>query len=167
MMEEQLLPMDIYIGDPTPGDIDVLLDLWRAQYAFHHELDSEYYVDPEKHSLEHRAYLEKAIAEGSPKIKVARTKEGIVGFATFDRGQETYVDTNIREFVEVKELFVAEAARRQGIAGMLMDEARSYAAAQGISHLKIQLSVNNSDAWSFYKKQGFKASQLIAFQQVK
>src|SRR3989338_3120455 len=109
------------IEKPHVADIPELLELWRKQFEFHHQIDSTYFVeysDELKRTFEW--YLNQSIEAEELHILVARNEHGILGYTTFSEGAETYFDTNIKKFGQIVELYVAEHARAQGVGKALV-----------------------------------------------
>jgi diamine N-acetyltransferase len=152
---------------PRLNDIPQLLLLWREQYSFHHNLDSEYYV-ANSDELDKRLseYLVGAINEDKPNILVAKEGRHIIGFITFEDDSENYFDTNIEKFGVIVELFISEAERRKNIGKLLMNAAEDYFISKGLHHLKIQCSTFNNYALNFYNHLGYKNRQSLFYKKI-
>ncbi|MCA9372101.1 GNAT family N-acetyltransferase [Candidatus Woesebacteria bacterium] len=68
-----------------------------------------------------KTYIAQAIKKDDPYILIAKEKEEIVGFITFEDSKTNYLDTNIVKHGNILELFVSQKFRKRGIGKMLMD----------------------------------------------
>lgn len=57
---------------------------------------------------------------------------------------------------EIARIAVAKEARRQGVAGKLLEGTREFCEEQGIEKFLLDVSESNTGAIAFYKKHGFK-----------
>lgn len=166
-VQETVQANTLRIEKPSVEDIPHIVLLWQGQYAFHNEIDKDYYVPVTPELIEKfRAYTLEAIEQDKPNILIARENKKIVGFVTYAVGEEEYFDTKIAKFGEIKELFVDEEQRGKGIGRKLVEHAESYFATQGIKDLKIQASVFNPGAIRLYNELGYAASQTVLFKQI-
>jgi ribosomal protein S18 acetylase RimI-like enzyme len=154
--------MEIQIRKPLITELNELLDLWVKEYDFHHKLDPVYYVDTSENNLaQFKSYLGKAILEQEPNILIAVNESRIIGFITFNKGRNEYIDSNIKEFGEIIELFVESEFRSKGIGSQLMQAAEKYFKQAGLSFIKIQASTLNENALQFYKNLKYINSQAL------
>lgn len=165
---EKTPPTHIEISKPNVGYIPQLLELWKEQYDYHHQIDPAYYV-PYSESL--RATVENHLRElfedrSGEHILVARTGTSLVGFITFDTGTESYFDTNITKYGEIKELLVKSSARGQGVGKALIRKVEGYFRSQNLTHVKIQLSSFNSTALAVYEKNGYTSRQQLLYKEL-
>jgi len=158
---------NIQIVKPQIVDVAELVKLWKEQYDFHHNLDSEYYV-PYSRDLEKEfnRLITKAITNGEPHLLVAKDGDHIVGFVTFEEDSEEYFDTNIKKFGVVIELYVSESSRKKGVGKKLMSEAEKYFASKGLQHVKLACSTFNKNALNFYEKSQYINRQSYLFKKI-
>jgi len=159
--------MKINIKKPDLKQINEITELWRDQYDFHHNLDSIYYV---KYSLKlnekFRDLIEKAITNNDPHILIAEIGSEVVGFITFKEEENSYIDSNIKHFGVIIELFVDEKYRNMGIGTKLMENAEKYFKDMGLKFIEIQLSTFNSNALSFYEDKKYMNRQTFVFKKI-
>jgi len=55
----------------------------------------------------------------------------------------------------LNDLYVAESARRHGVAGALLDAARRHGKATGAHELTLQTTVDNKAAQALYEREGW------------
>lgn len=60
--------------------------------------------------------------------------------------------------LEILNLAVAPASRRQGVAGQLLRTAMKWAAAEGIAKICLEVRASNAAARAFYRSHGFHAT---------
>jgi ribosomal protein S18 acetylase RimI-like enzyme len=106
--------------------------------------------------------LERQCREQAGTILVACSGDNRVGYAT--------ILTNVVEdgsgdeipyvYAHVGDLVVAENARRQGIARLLLEACESYARAAGRDELRISVLAANNGAHSLYRACGFADLQI-------
>ena len=154
-------PSQYEIVRPTPEDMPRLLELWKGQYDYHHNLDPDYFAPYDQETAERE--LQKAIEGDEPHIFVAREGMTLVGFITFGSERNDYPDANIRQFGELKELFVTQDARGQGIAKALIANAENHFRAEGLDHIGVHASPFNKPALALYEKQGYVPRQQILY----
>ena len=126
--------MTIEIKSPHANDAPRLAALWRPAFGFHHAMDPEYYVPDNAALAAHlEDYVRESLSSKNREIRVAQTTQGeFVGLVTFWEEHEEHFDTNMRRFVVVGELFVAEHARKRGIGESLMAAAEDFARSRGL-----------------------------------
>ena len=59
------------------------------------------------------------------------------------------------ERAEITDLGVREDARRQGIAGLLLDEALRWVRESGLSRVEVQVASGNVEGQGFWRSRGF------------
>ena len=86
-------------------------------------------------------------------LYVAEDEGQVIGFVFF-LAESELLEQEARQ-VYVQDLMVTEAARRTGVGSRLMDAVRTEMARMSITQIDLQVLVDNDDALSFYRKQGF------------
>ncbi len=128
-------------------------------------MDAGYYVDPNDRDRveQFRMDAEKAITGDDPskELLVAKVDGVIVGFMTYGLGEEDYLDTKRKRFVEIKELFVEENSRKHGVGKKLRNEVQEFSRVNGVG-IKVQYSVHNEGAIRFWSEITT-PSQVIAY----
>ena len=65
-------------------------------------------------------------------------------------------------FAEIRALVVDSAVQRKGVGRLLVDEAKRWARAKGVSKLRVRSNVVREEAHQFYPAQGFVKSKTQA-----
>lgn len=155
------------INKPDQKDIPALINLWREQYQLHNDIDPVYYVpNSSNQDKVFEKYIKKAIINDSPNILVARDNDKMIGFITFDIEENNYIDTNIKKFGEIIEIFVKKEYRKKGVGTKLIQKAEKFFINQEIKDVKIASSSFNDNASKFYDKNGYISRQILFFKRV-
>ncbi len=84
----------IKVEKPSLNQIPELIELWKAQYQFHHDIDSEYHVAVSPQLVtEFESYFTTAIQKDEPHILITQDDTQIVGFITFKKETNEYLDS--------------------------------------------------------------------------
>lgn len=160
--------MVVKVVKPNLSELPDLIKLWGRQYKFHNDLDSEYYVpNSEKLRRKFRVYLEGAIKKNEPNILVAKEQDELVGFITFKITNADYLDTNIKRYGEVIELFVSDEHRRKGVGRMLLQTAERYFNEKEVEWVELQVSTFNTNAIDAYEHMGYQNRQTLMFKKLR
>lgn len=127
----------------APEDVPQLLELMRALAAFEGYLD-EFAVDAD--ALRQRAFGPAAQCQ----VFVAESDD-LLGYAVVLSIPFTY---DLRPTVRLKELYVVENGRHQGIGERLMQRVASWARDQGAGRLLWDVLAGNDAAERFYRRLG-------------
>ena len=103
-----------------------------------------------------RDYVYEIWRDPDKEILVAEEAGALLGFAVLHRvhrPENPYMYP--RNFLDVDELGVDAAHRRQGIATALVSFLRDYARAQGFARLELNMWEFNREALAFYEAAGF------------
>ena len=130
----------------TPEDIPSLQGLWRE---FGAEIPDLPYRDED---LDQELQEIADLVAGDGIVLVAELDGGAVGLAT---GKRTGT-----KVVELRDLFVQQAARRSGVAGELMREFVAQAGAIGAEVIELDVLASNAEARTIYDRWGFKPIEL-------
>jgi GNAT superfamily N-acetyltransferase len=143
----------------TEADISPVADIARAAYIY-----GRYWVEPE---------LPHAVAAEMHATWAANCVRGQQADVTFvaRRGQGQSQNLSLAGFLGAKHqpegdlnigvivlTAVAEAARRQGIGGALVDASSDWARRQGASHMVVRTELPNTPAMRLYESRGFTAA---------
>lgn len=156
------------ISRPTAADIPRLLELWQGQYDYHHQHVDPVYYAPFTDELRARveADLPSLVEADEPHVLVAREGDNILGFITFEQDEDTYYDANIKQYGVLKEAFVTERARSQGIGEALVHKAEDHFRDKGINHIMIQCSSENKPALALYERLGYIVRQKLLYKEL-
>jgi ribosomal protein S18 acetylase RimI-like enzyme len=134
----------IDISRATPqdaGEVAVLFDLYR-----------QFYGQPPQ-ATACMDYLGQRLARGESIVFVARSDGRPVGFTQL---YDSWCSVALLPIVYLYDLYVLPDARRQGVAGALMEQARRYAESKGADRLTLETAVDNEAAQSLYRSLGWK-----------
>ncbi len=160
-------PASHEIIKPTAEDIPQLLELWKQQYDFHHNIDPEYYApftDELRVTLE--ADLRALIEAEDPHILVAKNGEAVDGFITFGRETDAYYDANIRDYGVLKEILVTFDSRGSGLGRKLITAVEDSFREQGVPDMMIQCSSFNPNALAVYNAMGYTTRQELLYKKL-
>jgi ribosomal protein S18 acetylase RimI-like enzyme len=153
--------MGIEIVKPTLNDIPDLLPLWKEQYKLHHNFDPEYYVATTPVVMKNiKRYLQSLIIKPITSILVAKEAGRVVGFITFQKNKERYIDENIRSYAYVEELFVDADCRRKGVGKSLIKGMEKELAKRGVFYTQLSCVIDNEEGLKFYKKIGYRGNHI-------
>lgn len=139
-----MLNSDINIRAALPKDIPELLSHMRSLAEFERYIN-EFKVD--EASLLSRAFGKHPECY----IFVAENSDGIVGYAVLLAIPFTY---DLKYTLIIKEFFVANGHRGQGIGSVLFRHLAAWALAKGAGRLKWDVMAGNINAEKFYQKHG-------------
>ncbi|HXT74518.1 MAG TPA: ribosomal protein S18-alanine N-acetyltransferase [Candidatus Angelobacter sp.] len=88
-------------------------------------------------------------ANNTTRCWVAENDGGVAGFLAARK---------LADELEILNLAVAPASRRQGTAGQLLRTAMKWAAAEGIANIYLEVRASNAPAKAFYLSHGFRAA---------
>lgn len=98
------------------------------------------------------AYLADRMDRGESIVQVAEAGSGLVGFT---QCYPTWSSLDLAPMWMLEDLFVAESARRAGVARALMDGAIAAASAAGACRVALETQHHNSPAIALYTSLGF------------
>jgi len=157
----------IQIEKPGIDKMDQVLKLWEGQHKLHIGLD------PIKNrpwgdeiQSEMRDYMGKAIEKDIPHLRVACVGDEVIGFITFSIEKATYLDTGIRTYGQIIEIYIDPNHQGSGVGKALMHVAEQFFRDHHVKHSMAQMSSFNSDAQGFYEKQGFVSRSIQWFKQL-
>ena len=136
--------MSATVRAATPEDVPTLIELMRALAAFEDYLD-DFRVDEQV--LLNRAFGPSAQCQ----VFVAQWLNQIAGYAVVLEIPFTY---DLRPTVLLKELYVADQCRSEGLGQALMQQVAVWARAKGAGRLKWDVMVGNHMATKFYERLG-------------
>jgi len=156
-----------HIKTPAREDVPHILKLFSAQDTHHYAADPTYYIvanNPQRIENLTKDILEAICEKQSPKkIAVAHAQEELISVVTYEIGKNSYHDTRITKFVEIKELFVQETERGQGVATDLVNHVKNFAKEYKIFWLKADYTPFNKEAVAFWTKMKFIPRQISSY----
>ncbi len=132
------------------ADIPQLVTLLEELFS----LENDFQVDQEKQVTG----LALLIASQKDAVFVADVTNTVIGMCSV----QTLISTAEGGAVGiVEDLIVSHSYRKQGVASSLLAEVFNWSEHQGLKRLQLLADQNNSFALNFYKKQGWRFTQLI------
>lgn len=100
-----------------------------------------------------QAFLRERLALGESFVLVAERGDAAVGFVQL---YPLFSSVRARRMLVLNDLYVAEAARRGGVAEALLREAEAFARAAGVLRLVLETGEDNRIAQRLYEKLGWR-----------
>ncbi|MGN6113539.1 MAG: GNAT family N-acetyltransferase [Luteimonas sp.] len=135
--------MDTTIRRATVADLDALVPLFDAYRVF--------YAQPSD-PVRARDFLAERLAKGESAVLVAERGPSTVGFTQL---YPIFSSVRTARTWLLNDLFVAEGARRGGVARALLDAAAAYAREQGAAGLCLETTRDNAAARALYRAAGW------------
>lgn len=136
-MESTLRSAAVKIRRLEAHDIDVIIEIQTQSREASQWSRNEYEL------------LAGAAANNTAPCWIAENDGRVAGFL---------VVRKLTDEMEILNLAVALASRRQGIAGQLLRTAMKWAAAEGIAKIYLEVRASNAPAKAFYQSYGFRAT---------
>lgn len=130
-------------------DLDQLADLFDQYRQF-------YQCSPDLGAA--RAWLAENIEAGRSTIFAADNGSELLGFAQL---YPALCSVDLVDYFVLYDLFVVEAARRQGIARALMNAASDWAKAQGAARLDLETARDNYPGQALYRDLGYELDEVF------
>ena len=104
-----------------------------------------------------KQFIEKRLSNNESVIFVAQSAtDDLLGFTQLDR---SFCSVEMAELIYLYDLFVTPAARRQGVARLLMQAAREYASNRGAGRLQLETAVTNHPGQALYEQLGWQRDE--------
>ncbi|MGG4479707.1 N-acetyltransferase family protein [Paenibacillus illinoisensis] len=107
-----------------------------------------------------RGEVETDLLNGREVIVVAVMEERVVGFAC---GQIYKSFCYAEHQAEITEMYIQESARRNGLAGMMIERLEGIFNHSGVKHIKILTGIKNAKAIKTYEKAGYDREDEFVF----
>jgi len=105
-----------------------------------------------------RNWLKENIEQGRSAIFVADSGGTLLGFTQL---YPALCSVDLVDYFVLYDLFVVEAARRQGIARALMNAASDWAKAQGAARLDLETARDNIPGQALYRDLGYELDEVF------
>lgn len=105
-----------------------------------------------------RNWLKENIEQGRSAIFVADSGGTLLGFTQL---YPALCSVDLVDYFVLYDLFVVEAARRQGIARALMNAASDWAKAQGAARLDLETARDNIPGQALYRDLGYEPDEVF------
>ena len=135
--------MDTTIRRASAADLDALVPLFDAYRMF--------YAQPSD-PVRARDFLAERLAKGESAVLVAERGPSAVGFTQL---YPIFSSVRTARTWLLNDLFVAEGARRGGVARALLDAAAAFAREQGAAGLSLETTRDNAPARALYRAAGW------------
>jgi GNAT superfamily N-acetyltransferase len=148
----------IRVDSATAADAEALADLMA-------ELETYYGTPPTQARADRVAKIKRLVLGNPPaaNILLARDDQHLVGMAAYSY---LWPAVGITHSLYLKELYIREGHRRQGIGKLLMDTLRAIAADQGCSRVEWTAQRDDAGAQAFYAALGVPVHQGKVFYRV-
>lgn len=130
-------------------DLDQLADLFDQYRQFYH-------CSPDLGAAQ--AWLAENIEAGRSTIFAADNGSELLGFAQL---YPALCSVDLADYFVLYDLFVVNAARRQGIARALMNAASDWAKAQGAARLDLETARDNYPGQVLYRDLGYELDEVF------
>ena len=132
-----------------PDDIEHLAELFNRYRQF-------YDCPPDHHAA--KRWLTINLAEARSTIFVADTGLELLGFTQL---YPALCSVDLVKYFVLYDLFVAEAARRRGIARLLMNTASEWATTEGAARIDLETARDNVPGQSLYRSLGYEVDEVF------
>ena len=140
---------DLTVRFARHDDIEHLAELFDRYRQF--------YDCPSDHDAAKR-WLTINLAEARSTIFVADTGLELLGFTQL---YPALCSVDLVKYFVLYDLFVAEAARRRGIARSLMNAAREWATSEGAARIDLETARDNAPGQSLYRSLGYEVDEVF------
>ena len=155
--------MSVTIRRAKPEDLPELQRLNRALFDYEHERG--FYQD-ESYRLNWayedagRAAIEGCLGDIQDKVALIAESGGhAVGYLIGSYTSKSYRTQN--PIAELDNIFIEPSSRRSGVGARLFEAFKEWARSSGVKRLKVATFVGNHEAQNFYRKNGFKESEVV------
>ena len=140
---------DLTIRLARPDDIEHLAELFDHYRQF-------YDCPPDRDSA--KRWLTINLAEGRSTIFVADTGLELLGFTQL---YPALCSVDLVKYCVLYDLFVAQTARRRGIARSLMNAASEWATIEGAARIDLETARDNAPGQSLYRGLGYEVDEVF------
>jgi ribosomal protein S18 acetylase RimI-like enzyme len=156
---------DVAIGDLEEDDLDVLRPAFLSLHEHHRRVSAVPVIeaDDEAWAGRRRTY-ERAIADGSAVVRLARSEGAVVGYGFgIVRAGDDDTFRLAPAYGEVYSLAVLPAWRDRGIGTRIVDALVAAFAERGVDRLAVAAMVGNEDAVRLYERLGFTPAEVVLY----
>jgi len=137
----------------TEADLGRIVELWVEMWRLHAGRDRRFEASPAAPAVV-RSWIQGDLGDSRIAVLVAEEGGRVIGFA------RAYLMENPPVVLEtafgyVSDLAVEAAARGRGAGAELLKACHDWLRGQGIKHVEVNVSIQNSEARSFYERHGY------------
>lgn len=143
---------DLEIRKATKADIFLMIELLGELF----DIERDFAFDFHKHKIG----LEMLLDSSNASIFVATTNDKVVAMASIQTIISSAMGSNVGL---IEDVVVKNEYRGKGVAQKIIDHIFEYAKTENFTRLHLLCDIDNSSAEKFYKKIGFKPSELKAW----
>jgi ribosomal protein S18 acetylase RimI-like enzyme len=140
---------DLTIRLARPGDIEHLAELFDLYRQF-------YDCPPDRDAAKHWLTINLEAARST--IFVADTGLELLGFTQL---YPALCSVDLVKYFVLYDLFVAQTARRRGIARSLMNAASEWATTEGAARIDLETARDNAPGQSLYRSLGYEVDEVF------
>lgn len=145
--------MGIKIRNAIEKDIPQLVKIWREMWDFHAELDKRFTATAIANEVMTK-WMEENLHNERALLLVAEDSE-VVGYLTAFILENPPV-VSAQFYGLISEIAITEKFRRNGIGGLLLNEAHKWLKERNASYVEVNVSVLNTISCQFWRKYGYK-----------
>ena len=157
--------MGVAIRPLRPGDLDQLVELWKALAVEGSPGDLVLYPPTDDNAARWRSWVAGAVEKGEIAVLVAEAGGLIVGYVLFGE-RKSPLKSPYRRGV-IHDLYVRPGWRGKGIGRRLLEGALDRMRAWGLDMATISVATTNQVAIELYRRLGFKDFMLTLVRRLK
>jgi len=150
--------MEVATRPLRPGDLDQLVELWRALAIEGSPSDLVLYPPTDDNAARWRSWVADAVERGEIVVLVAEVDGLIVGYVLFGE-RKSHLKSPYRRGV-IHDLYVRPGWRGRGLGRRLLEGALDRMRTWGLDIATVSVATTNRAALSLYRKLGFEDFML-------
>ena len=150
--------MEVAIRPLRPGDLDQLVELWKALAVEGSPSDLVLYPPTDDNAARWRSWVADAVERGEIAVLVAEADGLIVGYVLFGE-RKSHLKSSYRRGV-IHDLYVRPGWRGKGLGKRLLEGALDRMRTWGLDIATVSVATTNRAALSLYRKLGFEDFML-------
>lgn len=151
--------MSVTVRAAEARDLPAVAVLAGMLVRQHHEFDAQRFLLIPNVEAGYARFFASQLSDPDVLILVAERDEGIVGYA-YARLEPRDWNNLLDACGALHDLFVSDAARRQGVARMLVEDVRARLRASGAPRLVLHTASKNATARKFFAAVGFRETMI-------
>jgi len=144
----------------TPADLDAVAPMAGDLVRAHHGWDPQRFMLPDDVDNGYHWWLGKELENRKALVVAAQGARGaLVGYA-YARVEPLDWNALLEKHAALHDIFVKPAARRHGVARLLLDAVFAWARSKKVPRVVLHTAVNNVSAQALFTGQGFRPTML-------